>query len=673
MLRPRADRTFTMARSRSPKVESLPTELARRVDLICDRFEDGWATGDRPRIEDFLHALPVPARETLLGELLRLECEYRLRRDEHLVADEYRSRFPEFEGVVRAVFGVTPAPPADARQEPNPQRPPQRDADAVGELESLPPEQPDDLAASPVLTPKSRTTHPNGAEHADMPTGEYAPADVDPAPPPGYEIVCRLGGGGMGVVYKARQVRLNRDVALKCVRPEHRLWPQSLARFHTEGKAIARLLHPHIVQVYDVVEANGVPFLAMEFVDGASLATRISGRPMPPRQAARLAEEIAGAVHYAHCKGVLHRDLKPANILVRRDGAVKVTDFGLAKLTESSPGAFPTEGGLGTPGYTAPEQVNGQLDKIGPRTDVFGLGAVLYEMLTGQPPFPGVDADERLDRARRGNVKPPRGVTHGVPRALEHICLKALAADPARRYATAADLQRALRRFLARRLRWAGGAVAVVLLGVALGGYARIFRPAPREIPLAGELVVRVWDHHGHKPGLAVDQAGALPVTNDDLVHLEVQLNQPAYAYLLWVGASGKTQLLYPSKPNSVAVATPTSVIHSPEELTVGWPVAGPSGMETAILLARTTALPGSVDCVRELSHLPRSPLRNEREVAWLDYGPGTESPPRQRTLFRDLDTSTARVIDDALLHAMARLKPHFELIKVIRFAHRGD
>jgi hypothetical protein len=485
----------------------------------------------------------------------------------------------------------------------------------------------------------------------------------------------------MGVVYKAYQVGLKRTVALKSIniRTDRPLSLASLDRFRTEGEAIARLQHPHIVQVYDVSEQNGVPFLAMEFVEGTTLAAKIHGEPLPARQAARLAEQLAGAVHYAHGRGVIHRDLKPSNVMLTTDGVPKLTDFGLAKLLESEPGLYPTAGPLGTPAYMAPEQANGQVDRMGRRTDVFGLGAILYEMLAGRPPFKGEDSSATWSLARQCQFTPPRQINRQVPRTLERICLKALAADPDQRFSTAGDMQRALQRFLMRRARWVGGTIALFVLGAALGGYSSAFRSVhlpPR--PLTGDLIVRVWDHQGRKQGLELDRAGALPVVNGDLVHLEAQLNQPAYLYLLWVGGTGKVQPLYPWDPEKgfadpTPSISPSAVLHSPKELTAGWPVTGSSGLETVILLASTGPLPPEIQLQQEIGQLPPAALGDPREVAWLECALGLESPRRQKAIYRDVNTTAAQHIDDAILQMMDRLRPHFELIKVVRFAHYGN
>jgi tetratricopeptide (TPR) repeat protein len=264
---------------------------------------------------------------------------------------------------------------------------------------------------------------------------------------PGYEILGELGRGGMGVVYKARQVSLKRFVALKMILAGSHAGADQRARFRTEAEAVARLQHPNIVQVYEVGEYDGLPFLALEFVDGASLARRLGGTPLPPRTAAELVERLAHAVHAAHQAGIVHRDLKPGNVLLAEDGTPKVTDFGLAKQTDAE-GVTASTAILGTPSYMAPEQAEGKARQVGPLADVYALGAILYETLTGRAPFRGATLVETLGMVRTREPVPPSQVRRPVPHDLETICLKCLQKEPAKRYPSAFALAEDLRRFL---------------------------------------------------------------------------------------------------------------------------------------------------------------------------------------------------------------------------------
>ena len=303
--------------------------------------------------------------------------------------------------------------------------------------------------------PHTPATEPRA--QAAMPTG----CDL-----PGYEILGELGRGGMGVVFKAEQVRLKRPVALKMLKSGDHAGPDDLARFRAEAEAVARLAHPNIVQIYEVGEYRGQPFLALEFVAGGSLSDHLAGKPQAPRPSAEWARELAEAMAAAHAKGIVHRDLKPANVLLSRRASgqlapadeqagrllydPKITDFGLAKRLDVDQGHTATGAILGTPMYMAPEQAMSQ-KAVGPLADVYGLGGILYEMLTGRPPFQGASLMETLEQVVGQDPVPVRLLQPKVPRDLETICLKCLSKEPGRRYVSAQALADDLGRFLEGR------------------------------------------------------------------------------------------------------------------------------------------------------------------------------------------------------------------------------
>ncbi len=265
----------------------------------------------------------------------------------------------------------------------------------------------------------------------------------------GYEIVSILGRGAMGVVYKARQRGLDRLVALKMILSGEHASAADLGRFQAEANAVAQLQHPGIVQIFEVGEDAGRPFFSLEFVDGVSLHKKIQGTPLPPKEAAALLEKMAEAMAYAHQRGVIHRDLKPANVLLTSAGVPKIGDFGLAKrFEEDESGLTKTGTVLGTPSYMSPEQASGLNEEVGTVSDVYSLGAILYDLLTGRPPFRGTSVMDTLQQLRTREPVPPVQLQPGVPRDLETICLKCLQKDRGKRYASAADLAADLRRFL---------------------------------------------------------------------------------------------------------------------------------------------------------------------------------------------------------------------------------
>jgi outer membrane protein assembly factor BamB len=251
----------------------------------------------------------------------------------------------------------------------------------------------------------------------------------------------------MGVVYRARQCSLNRIVALKMILAGGHAAAADLARFKAEAEAVAKLQHPHIVQIHEVGDAGGYPFFSLEYVEGGSLAARLDGTPVPPRKAAEWVEPLARAVHAAHKAGIIHRDLKPGNILLTADGSPKITDFGLAKQLDREHGHTRTGAIVGTPSYMAPEQAAGKKD-VGLAADTYALGAILYEMLTGRPPFRAETALDTVLQVISAEPVPPRALVPKVPRDLETVCLKCLEKDPTRRYADAEALADDLRRFL---------------------------------------------------------------------------------------------------------------------------------------------------------------------------------------------------------------------------------
>ena len=252
----------------------------------------------------------------------------------------------------------------------------------------------------------------------------------------------------MGVVFRARHLRLNRIVALKMALAGGYASPSERERFQREAVAVAALRHPNVVQIHDVGDSDGRPYFTMEFVDGGSLAERLSGTPMPAYQAALLVATLASAVAAAHKGGIIHRDLKPSNVLLTADGTPKVADFGLARRQEG--GATLTQSGarVGTPSYMAPEQARGLTHAVGPGLDMYALGAILYELLTGRPPFRGETAAETERQVIEQEPVSPSRLNAKVPTDLETICLKCLEKEPGGRYATASALAEDLNRFL---------------------------------------------------------------------------------------------------------------------------------------------------------------------------------------------------------------------------------
>lgn len=388
-------------------VADLPVEQQQLLDEACDAFEGKWRSGGRPDISAALLELPEAIRPVAARELIALDVHYRRRRGETPTFADYAARFPDQDSDWLA--GVV----ADA--DPNA-------GTATG--------------TGTAVLPPART----GERFGD------------------YELLGEIAHGAMGVVYRARQVSLDRTVALKVIRAGEFANPDEVRRFRQEAAAAATLDHPHIVPVFEVGECRGIPFYAMRLIEGASLDAGMPGWAVPKaasraeakerqRAAAALVGTIAWAVHHAHQRGILHRDLKPGNILLDAAGTPHVADFGLARRIGTDSTLTLTGAILGTPSYMAPEQAAGGKE-VTTQADVWGLGAILYELLAGRPPFKTGDVLETLRQVREAEPARPRVACPAVDRDLETIALKCLEKDPARRYASAAALADDLDRYL---------------------------------------------------------------------------------------------------------------------------------------------------------------------------------------------------------------------------------
>jgi WD40 repeat protein/tRNA A-37 threonylcarbamoyl transferase component Bud32/Tfp pilus assembly protein PilF len=388
-------------------MSEIPTADWTWVNAAAERFEQAWKDGKRPRLEDYLLEAEESRSSALLKELMRVELELRRRNGEELVAEEYHARFPDHIAVVDAVF-------------------------TAGRGRAS--------GTDPLTTAASDL-----AEHMDsvQEPGTHVRYFGD------YELIRELGRGGMGVVYKARQVSLNRPVAVKMVRSAALASEEDLRRFQNEAEAVAALDHPHIVPILEVGSHDGQRYFSMKLIGGESLDRKLVVYADQPKAAARLLKTAAEAVHHAHQRGILHRDLKPSNILLDERGEPYVTDFGLAKRVEADSQMTASDAILGTPAYMAPEQASGRRGAVTTASDVYGLGAVLYALLTGRAPFGGDSVAETLDQVRELTPVAPTKINPRVPRDLEIICLKCLEKEPSRRYPSGQALADDLRRYVA--------------------------------------------------------------------------------------------------------------------------------------------------------------------------------------------------------------------------------
>ena len=429
----------------------------------------------------------------------------------------------------------------------------------------------------------------------------------------GYKVVRLIDGGGEADVYRVVHINLGNDLVLKLSRRP--VGADSRTGLLAEGRLLIDLEHPNLVRIYDLDFHGDRPFLVMEYVHGRNLEDYARDEPVTPRRAAELVAKMAGVLAVAHRHGITHCDIKPKNILIDKLGEPRLIDFGMARLRHAWTDCTPSSWG-GTVSFMAPEQARLEIDRIGPRSDIFALGGVLYFLLTGQPPFQGQTFDEVWDRARRCDFEPRALRAARVPRPLVRICLKAMAAEPAGRYAPAEAFQQALERYVARRkvLAVAASVCAAALLGLLL--YVFIPRPAKEAAtpPLGGSQVAPAASHppipaatealkgrinllivqskDGTRRRLRLEDPQAVPVRAADEFRIEARLDRPAYLYLFWVGSEGKVAPLYPWKDHDwsqrPAEERKVTGAELPEIFDDIWEIpASPPGLETLVLLAR--------------------------------------------------------------------------------------
>jgi serine/threonine protein kinase len=631
----------------------LPPALGRRIDEVCNRFEAAWRSGMGPLLEDFLAGWEGAERAALLRELVPLDAEYRRGAGEPCAPADYLARFP--------------------------------DVDATALAEAVP--------RFPEV--------------------------------PGYEVLKELGRGGRGVVYLASDPALKRLVAIKMILAGRTASAADRARLRAEAEAAARVRHPHVIEVYSSGEYDGCPYFVCEYAPGGSLAKRVGDQPQPPRDAARLVMLLARAAHAAHRERIVHRDLKPSNVLLAPPadeaalntpyGLPKVADFGLAKYLDGRLGQTGSNDILGTVQYMAPEQAEGKPNEVGPAADVYALGAILYQLLTGRPPIQGTSTLDTLRRICADPVRPPGEVRPDVPEALGAICLHCLAKAPADRYPTALALAEDLRRFLEgealppttpvpvrapsrQRLAVAAGALLGAVTLVAVG---MAFRPsgsgppsagppatAPsgspsaggsEAAPLKGWVDVRVWKAGAtERPGLRLHQNGALPLRAGDYLRMEADLNRPAYLYVIQLVSSGEAVPLYPWRNYDWRERAPEKARRQwslPEAAGTGAPLdPSPSGVESILLLTREEPLPAGEDAALAalFADLPKQqPPADARLAAWFENGALVAEEGRGPIRLED-----AREVGDMVMRTQAllrdKLRPLFPYTRAVCYGFEG-
>jgi len=515
-----------------------------------------------------------------------------------------------------------------------------------------------------------------------------------------YLVIGRFPRTGQADVFRVVHPGLGKDLVLKPALEPVR--PDGRCEIIEEGKILAELKHSNLVQVFDLDFREDRPYLVMEYIRGRTLDQLASEGRLKPRQAAALLAKVAAAAEYAHRRGIIHRDIKPKNILVDESGEPRLIDFGMARLRH----AYADEPGRlgGTFAFMPPEQAHiespEEQEKVGPRSDVFALGAVLYFLLTGEAPFPGRSWHQSMDRARRCEFDREALDQPHVPRDLRRICLKAMAAAPADRYKSAEAVQRALNGYLAwpKALAAAGVVCGVALLGGGL--YFFVPRPAtpiPSQViaqPLKGRInLLVVNSKDGTRRRLRLQDPGAVPVRARDQVRIEARLDRPAYLYLFWISSDGKVAPLYPWKDHDWSQRPLAERKVKDAELpeifdeVLDIPVS-PPGMETLVLLAREQSpLPrGDEDKLAKLmagASMP-SALDLDKPI-WIEDGEEVAFEPavaaaRDRSgddaLTRGIPSPKARKSDDPVLRIRAllneKVKPLGSYSQAVLFPNQG-
>jgi serine/threonine protein kinase len=426
-----------------------------------------------------------------------------------------------------------------------------------------------------------------------------------------YRVVEVLDEGGQGVVLRVIHPELGKDFVLKLARHQASSDPARRNLMMREGRLLAQCEHPNLVRVVDMDFHEGRPYVVMDYVAGPTLQQHAEVHRPGPREAARLVAELAKAVEYIHNRGIVHQDIKPRNIVIDSSGRPKLIDFGLARLRH----AWSDEPvGLigGTPAYMSPEQALLQDEQIGPWTDIFGLGGVLYFLLTERPPYQEQpDSPPTLVQASRAEVVPPRRTNSRVPRSLQRICLKALAGDRRQRYRSAAELERALRRFLA--IPWIAAAALIFMATIPpLGLIASRSRPATlsqpvstpalpvsvasapnsETAPLAQIRTLEIRHYRGadRPTDLGIIGSSSQQAQLDDLVRAVIRLDRPAHCYLIAFNADGKIQLCAPAEPTTAP--SPNAEFDFPADAGSGFALTDGAGLQAFVLIASRAPLP---------------------------------------------------------------------------------
>jgi serine/threonine protein kinase len=595
---------------------TFPRSIASRADAnallqilgLLEQFEEAWKRGEPVPLEDLLREITETGREELLWQALGVELDYRRRRGESPNREEYLRRFPTDARVVHGVFD------------------------------------------EPTVT--------YTAESSLDTSGEVIPERLGK-----FQVLGRLGSGGQGSALLARDLDLGRLVVLK--------------RFHAsagsardngalcDGQALSRLRSRYVPHCYGIEPVGAELVMVMEYVPGRNLFEATKSGRLGQKAAARMIEQVAEGLEAVHACGLVHRDIKPANIVVGEDHLPRLVDFGLAAHL----GSVALRCITGTPPYMAPEQARGQWELIDGRTDIYGLGAVLYALLTGQPPHPGQTTEESLKHARTGVVTPLRALNRSVPRDLERIAMKALESDPALRYATVSELRQALRqRRLSRRYRPVGLVGAFLLAAAAVCYF--VIPPSPD--PVKNQEVHSLTA--SPQPIVKVDRGGqelsledAVPLVSGDRLWIECDLPAGWKASAFWFDTEGNLTELSPIR---IVTGKTVDRLYCPPDDAIS--LAGPHGTELIVICARPSSRIGKAEVAALLPIGNPLSVLNSSTVAWVGHehvtlantltsrlrGPGALSP------------SSVREALQSIQEVRQRLGSRIEYLVGVAFAH---